>query len=85
MPAAACEPPVLTGSQVEELNKQLANMRHDINNHLSLMMAAVELVRRKPEAAERMAGTLTEQPHKITEAMKKFTLEFEATLGLRRG
>ena len=60
-------------------------MRHDINNHLSLMMAAVELVRRKPEAAERMAGTLSEQPLKITQAMKKFSAEFETTLGLRRG
>lgn len=84
MPEAICEPPALTSQQVEELNKKLSTMRHDVNNYLSLMMAAVELVRRKPEAAERMAGTLTDQPHKISEAMKKFTLEFETTLGVRR-
>lgn len=78
------QPAALTASQVEELNKQLSNMRHDINNHLSLMMAAVELVRRKPDAAERMAKTLTEQPVKITEAMKKFSAQFEHTLGIRR-
>lgn len=71
-------------SRIDELNKELANMRHDINNHLSLIVAAVELVRRKPEAAERMAGTLTDQPVKITEAMKKFSATFEQTFGLKR-
>jgi hypothetical protein len=79
------QPPVLTSQQIEELNKQLSNMRHDINNHLSLMMAAVELVRRKPEAAERMANTLTEQPAKIGESMKKFSVEFEKAFGIKRG
>lgn len=85
MTATPCQPAALTSTQVEALNKQLATMRHDINNYLSLMMAAVELVRRKPEAAERMAHTLTEQPMKVTEAMKKFSSEFETTLGIRRG
>lgn len=75
----------LTASEVEALNKQLATMRHDINNHLSLMMAAVELVRRKPESAERMAATLIDQPTKVTEAMKKFSGQFENALGIKRG
>lgn len=78
-------PLALTSHQVEELNKQLSTMRHDINNHLSLMMAAVELVRRKPEAAERMATTLTEQPTKIGDSMKKFSAQFEGALGIKRG
>jgi len=85
MITAPNQPAALTSAQVEELNKQLTTMRHNINNYLSLMMAAVELVRRKPEAAERMASTLTDQPLKVTEAMKKFTGEFEATLGIQRG
>jgi hypothetical protein len=75
----------LSADQSAELNQQLSNMRHDINNHLSLMMAAVELVRRKPEAAERMATTLTEQPAKIGDSMKKFSAQFETTLGIKRG
>lgn len=75
----------LEAGEIEELNKQLATMRHDINNHLSLIMAAVELIRRKPEAAERMAATLTEQPTKITESMKKFSAQFENKLGIKRG
>jgi hypothetical protein len=76
--------PELTAVQIQELNQQLTTMRHDINNHLSLMMAAVELVRRKPEAAERMSATLTEQPEKITASMKLFSTQFESALGIQR-
>ena len=79
------QPVTLTPGQAEELNKNLSTMRHDINNHLSLMMAAVELVRRKPEAAERMAATLTEQPAKIGDSMKKFSAQFEGAIGIQRG
>ena len=82
---AANSPVALAAGEIDELNKQLATMRHDINNHLPLMMAAVEPVRRKPEAAERMASTLTEQPLKITESMKKFSAQFEQALGIKRG
>ena len=78
------EPATLTVAEIEEFNKQLSTMRHDINNHLSLIMAAVELVRRKPETLERMTGTLVEQPARITEAMLKFTATFERTLGIKR-
>ncbi|HEX5220230.1 MAG TPA: hypothetical protein VFZ59_11735 [Verrucomicrobiae bacterium] len=78
------EPATLTVAEIEELNKQLSTMRHDINNHLSLIMAAVELVRRKPEALERMSNTLIEQPARITEAMMKFSTTFERTLGIKR-
>ncbi len=78
-------PAALEASEIEALNKQLATMRHDINNHLSLMMAAVELVRRKPEAAERMASTLTDQPFRITAAMKLFSAQFETALRIQRG
>jgi hypothetical protein len=79
----SCEPVALSPEEIEALNKQLSTMRHNINNHLSLMMAAIELVRRKPEAAERMAGTMTEQPDKIAEAMKKFSADFELALRLK--
>jgi hypothetical protein len=47
-------------------------------------MAAVELVRRKPEALERMSNTLVEQPARITEAMMKFSAAFERALGITR-
>jgi len=79
------EPATLTAGEIEELNKQLSTMRHDINNHLSLIMAAVELVRRKPEALERMSGTLLEQPARIADAMTRFSASFERTFGIKRG
>jgi hypothetical protein len=78
------QPVTLSVPEIDELNKRLSTMRHDINNHLSLMMAALELVRRKPEAMERMAGTLSEQPGKITGSITKFSLEFESTFGIKR-
>ena len=65
------EPATLTVADIEELNKQLSTMRHDINNHLSLIMAAVELVRRKPETLERMTNTLIEQPWKIMSVARR--------------
>ena len=40
--------------QISELNKKLAALRHDVNNNLALIIAAVEMIHRKPEAAERM-------------------------------
>jgi hypothetical protein len=78
------EPVTLTVSQIDGLNQQLSKLRHDVNNHLSLMMAAAEVIRRKPEAAERMAATFNEQPRKVTDAMLKFSSEFEQRFGIQR-
>jgi hypothetical protein len=41
-------------------------------------------MRHKPAVAERMMGTLAEQPGKITAAMNKFSATFEQTLGITR-
>ncbi len=78
------QPVTLTVEQIAALNQELANMRHDINNNLSLVMAAVELIRAKPHMTERMTGTLIEQPPKITNAMLKFSEEFEKSFGIKR-
>ncbi|MSU58932.1 MAG: hypothetical protein EXS35_12330 [Pedosphaera sp.] len=77
-------PVTLTAEQIAALNRELANMRHDINNNLSLVLAAVELIRAKPHMTERMTGTLIEQPPKITQAMQKFSAEFEKIFSLKR-
>jgi hypothetical protein len=78
------QPVTLSVEQIEDLNRHLCNMRHDINNNLSLIMAATELLRNKPQMLERMTGTLVEQPAKITDALGKFSAEFEKTFGLSR-
>ena len=78
------QPVTLSVEQIEELTHHLANMRHDINNNLSLIMAATELLRHKPQMLERMTVTLVEQPAKITHALGKFSAEFERAFGLSR-
>jgi len=74
----------LSATEIQELNQQLATMRHDINNYVSLMMAAVELVQRKPEALPRMTLTLVDQPAKIADAVRRFSRTFEARFGIQR-
>ena len=78
------QPVTLTVEQIDALNRHLADMRHDINNNLSLIMAATELLRHKPQTLERMVDTLVDQPPKVTEALRKFSAEFEKILGLPR-
>lgn len=78
------EPVTLTVEQVAALNEQLSSMRHDINNHLSLIVAAVELIHYKPSTAERMMTTLADQPSRISDRLKKFSAEFERNLGITR-
>jgi hypothetical protein len=77
-------PVTLTVQQVEELHKKLSTLRHDINNHLSLIVAAAELMKFSPEAAQRMATTLGEQPPKISEEIGMFSADLEKALGITR-
>ena len=78
----ANQPVTLTPEQVEELNRKLSQMRHDINNMLSLMTAAVELIRSKPQMTERMIETALEQPSRIVACIGQFSNEFENVLGI---
>lgn len=77
-------PVTLSAQQIEELNQKLCRMRHDINNHLSLVVFAVEVLRSKPEMLERMTATLTDQPTKIMSDLAKFSSEFEQVFGISR-
>lgn len=78
------QPITLSVEELDQLHHRLASLRHDVNNHLSLIMAAVELIRHKPEMAERMMLTLAEQPSKIAEALTTFSADLERTLGISR-
>jgi hypothetical protein len=78
------KPVTMTVAQLDDLNRKLSHMRHDINNYLSLIVAAAELIRHKPHMADRMMTTLCEQPSKIAESVTKFTAEFERVLGITR-
>jgi hypothetical protein len=78
------QPVTLTVEQLADLSRKLSAVRHDINNHLSLIVAAAELIRHKPESAERMMTTLLEQPSKIADALRNFSAEFEQAFGITR-
>jgi hypothetical protein len=78
------QPVTLTVEEIGELNRKLSNMRHDIHNQLSLILAATELIRAKPHMADRMTATLIEQPPRITATLGHFSAEFEKTFGIQR-
>ena len=78
------QPITLTPEQVAELNKKLSTMRHDINNNLSMIMAAAELAKLKPELADKMLTRLIEQPTKISNQLRDFSVEFEKFLQITR-
>ena len=78
------QPVTLTVEQLSELDRKLSAVRHDINNHLSLIIAASELIRHKPQTTERMMTTLIEQPSKIAAILTKFSAEFEQALSITR-
>ena len=78
------QPVTLTVEQLGELNGKLSAMRHDINNQLALIVAAVELIRLKPEMTQQRLATLAEQPAKIAATLAKFSAEFERAFGITR-
>ena len=78
------EPVTLSVEQINELNRKLSTLRHDVNNHLSLIIATVELIRRRPDGAERMLAMLGEQPHKIAGSITQFSGEMETALRITR-
>jgi hypothetical protein len=75
-------PVTLTPEELAELNRKLSNLRHDVNNHLLLIMASAELLQLKPEAAPMYIKNLVEQPPKVSDKIKKFSAEFEQILGI---
>ncbi len=77
-------PATLTPEQITELNGKLSHMRHEINNQLSLIVAALELIRMKPDMRDRMLNTVSEQPPKIINELQKFSADFEKAFGITR-
>ena len=82
--AKPTEPVALSMEQIGELNQKLSELRHDMNNSLSLIAATVALIRHRPTVTEQMWNTLTEQPRKISESFSQFTRDLEAVLHITR-
>ncbi len=77
-------PATVTPEQLRELNQKLSHMRHEINNQLALVVAALELIRYRPEMREKMLDTVAQQTPKITSEIAKFSAEFELMFGITR-
>ncbi len=77
-------PVTFSPQQIEELAQKLSKMRHDINNHLSMVVISVEILRTKPELAGSMSASLSEQPAKISSDIAQFSAEFERAFGIIR-
>jgi hypothetical protein len=78
------EPIMLSVEQISELSQKLTTLRHETNNHLSLIMAAVELMRRRPQNPNALWDSLSEQPRKISEVVAQFSSDLEAALHITR-
>ncbi|HEV8541005.1 MAG TPA: hypothetical protein VGR78_01325 [Verrucomicrobiae bacterium] len=74
----------LSPDQIAELNGKLSVMRHNVNNHLALIVAASELIRRKPEMSQRLVENIVQQPEKIISEIRSFSNELEAAIGITR-
>jgi hypothetical protein len=70
----------LSPEAVADLSRKLSDMRHSVNNHLTLVTTALELIRRKPESLERMLESMTDQPERIRNELNEFSGEFEKVL-----
>ena len=82
--ALPTEPVTLSVQQLEELNRKLSTLRHDINGDLALIVAAGELMKLNPDILQRMLSTLMEQPPKIRDKVDRFSAEMEKLVGITR-
>jgi hypothetical protein len=78
------QPVTLSPQEVAALDQRLADARHNINNHLALVVASLELLRRRPEAMDRVLDNLSRQPQRIVDDLRDFTQSFEATMQITR-
>jgi len=70
----------LSPEAVADLNQKLSDMRHSVNNHLTLVTTALELIRRKPDSIERMLESMADQPERIRNELTEFSNELEKVL-----
>jgi len=74
----------LSAQEINELNDQLSEMRHTVNNYLGLITSASELLSQKPEALPRVLNHFFDQPQKIVAVIRKFSDQFESAMHIER-
>lgn len=78
------QPITLTPAQLQAINENLSSLRHNVNNYLSLIVAATEVMRRRPEMANRLLDSLVDPPQKITTEIRDFSDMLEQVLHITR-
>jgi hypothetical protein len=70
--ASAQKSVTLAPEQIRQIEEALSSFQHNVNNKLSLIAAATEVIRRRPEMSGRMIGSIEEQPAKILKEVGVF-------------
>ncbi|HEX3626346.1 MAG TPA: hypothetical protein VH280_13080 [Verrucomicrobiae bacterium] len=78
------QPVTLSAEQVADLKGKLADLRHDINNNVALLLSAIEMMRRRPETFEKMLDSMARQPNRISETVTQFSKALETALNITR-
>jgi hypothetical protein len=78
------QPVTLTPEQIADLTAKLADLRHNINNYLALIVAGTELIRRRPESATRFLDSFSDPPQKIADEVRSFSKYLEEKLQVTR-
>jgi hypothetical protein len=78
------EPVTLSVEEVHELKQKLSELRHDVNNSVALMLAAIEMMRQRPEKTASLLDSCARQPPKITEAVLLFSKALESALRITK-
>ena len=77
-------PITLSPEQIADLSARMSDLRHNINNSLSLIMAATELIRCRPDQAARFLNSLVDPPQQITQELTRFSNLLETLLEIPR-
>ncbi len=83
---APTEPVTLTVEQVTQLERELTEMRHDINGDITVLFSAVQLMRYNPSRAQETLANidLSALQEKFRKRVDGFTAEFNRLLQVRR-
>jgi len=74
----------LSPEAIERLHSKLCDMRHSVNNHLTLLATALELFSRKPDAIPKMLDSMMEQPEQIRDEIQHFSEALETAFKITR-
>jgi hypothetical protein len=63
----------ISPEEVVQLQKKFSEIKHSINNALAVMMALSEMSQRRPDYAEKLAGTVLSKAPQIVASLQEFT------------